>query len=168
MTEHALVSLCCGSKTKEYTICVNFEVLTAMKMSMPVFWFVMLCGLVYSPDNGYSIFSQSLVSTYKPTQCHNPEDKHQYYIIWLSSIHGEMEIGIYQDCFPCCPSFIPYYHKHISMNILFCTLMECFGFLCAKSGQYTMRKMQVGLLLKTCLLSYSNRFFWVGLEINHG
>lgn len=105
MTEHALVSLCCGSKTKEYTICVNFEVLTAMKVSMPVFWFVMLCGLVCSPDNGYSIFSQSLVSTYKPTQCHNPEDKYQHYIIWLSSIHGEMEIGIYQDCFPCCPSF---------------------------------------------------------------
>jgi hypothetical protein len=48
---------------------VRFEVLTTVKMMM-IFWDVTPCGLV----DRYQCFSETLVSTYKSTQHHNPEE----------------------------------------------------------------------------------------------
>jgi hypothetical protein len=58
---------------------VRFEVLTVVKMSMLVFWIVMLCGLEALKMERVC-FSETLVSTYKSTWCYNPED--QYHQLW--------------------------------------------------------------------------------------
>jgi hypothetical protein len=60
---------------------MKFKVLTAVKMSLFVFWIVTLSGLVYVVDTTVSMkrticISEMLVSTYKPPQHFNPEDRH--------------------------------------------------------------------------------------------
>jgi hypothetical protein len=63
---------------------LRFEVLTAVKMSMLVFWVVTLCGLVgrYQRfgEQTASIFraeaSEMMVSIGKSIHCYNPEDEH--------------------------------------------------------------------------------------------
>jgi hypothetical protein len=72
---------------KTYIFHVRFEVLTAVKMSMLVFWVVTPCGLVrryqrfgetYCLQLLYMetvCFSETLVSAYKSTWSYNPEDQ---------------------------------------------------------------------------------------------
>jgi hypothetical protein len=60
----------CEKQCEQTTGPMRFEVLTVVKMSVLVFWVVTLCGLV----GGHQFSSEMLVSTYKSSQCHNPEN----------------------------------------------------------------------------------------------
>jgi hypothetical protein len=65
---------------------MRFEVLTAVKISIMVFWVVTPCGLAgtyhrfggtYCPEDGCSMFVQSLIFNYKSARRHNPKDQHR-------------------------------------------------------------------------------------------
>jgi hypothetical protein len=75
----------------KYFYAEDFEVLSAVNMSMLFFWVVTLCGLVgrYQRFGGTYVYflglkmkavcsSEILVFTYKSTQRYNPENQHQY------------------------------------------------------------------------------------------
>jgi hypothetical protein len=49
---------------------LRFEIHTAMKTSITLFWVVKLCGLKME----VICFTEMLVATYTITYCHNPED----------------------------------------------------------------------------------------------
>jgi hypothetical protein len=56
---------------------VRFEVLTAVKMSMLVFWVVTPCGLVALKMEAVCS-RETLVSTYKSTRRYDPEYEYRY------------------------------------------------------------------------------------------
>jgi hypothetical protein len=72
---------------------VRFEALTAVKMSMLVFWVVTPCGLVgrystnvseeytasiFRVEDGGIMFLRNVGTTYKFTRRYNPENQHRY------------------------------------------------------------------------------------------
>jgi hypothetical protein len=58
-------------------MCKKFEVLTAVKVSMFVFWVITSCGLVRRYESfGGSMFLRN-VGTYKSTRRYYPEDQHR-------------------------------------------------------------------------------------------
>lgn len=51
---------------------LRFELFLVVKMLMTAFWVVVLCGLL----GGYQCFGGTLITIYKTTLFHNPEDHH--------------------------------------------------------------------------------------------
>jgi hypothetical protein len=62
---------------------MKYDVLTAVKMSMLVFWAATPCRCLHLQGRDLALkmevvyFSETLVSTYKPTWCFYPEDQHR-------------------------------------------------------------------------------------------
>jgi uncharacterized membrane protein len=98
-----------SERVKQYEICKRFEVLTAMRMLMLVFWVVTLCGLVGRYHTNIS--QEHTASIFSP---HRKWHKEYFWnICVLYRIHFSIPVGYFVG-----NSVIPY-----AVNIVFPSLM---------------------------------------------